>query len=108
MIMRRMDLIKSSDKSKRGGMRLQLASLLPRGTLVTGTIMKLPKWGHIKEGDRVNNDDWAGWDDHKDDGYGDSYHSAPRKTAVSHNEKSDATWNGKIVGTLSMRARVSI
>ncbi|KAK4772877.1 hypothetical protein SAY87_027896 [Trapa incisa] len=47
-----------------------------------------------KGGRSGNNDDWAGWDDPKDDGYGDPYQDAPTKTAVGQNGKSDARWTG--------------
>ncbi|KAJ7977099.1 ADP-ribosylation factor GTPase-activating AGD7-like protein [Quillaja saponaria] len=40
-----------------------------------------------------NNDDWAGWDDPKEDGYDNFYDSSDKK-AVGHNGKPDSTWNG--------------
>ncbi|KAG5242965.1 PDE1 SUPPRESSOR family protein [Salix suchowensis] len=49
----------------------------------------------IKSPASHSNDDWAGWDDAKDDGYDDNiYHSAPSTKSASHNGKSDASWTG--------------
>lgn len=49
----------------------------------------------IKSTASHSNDDWAGWDDAKDDGYDDNiYHSAPSTKSASHNGKSDASWTG--------------
>ncbi|XP_042478780.1 ADP-ribosylation factor GTPase-activating protein AGD7-like [Macadamia integrifolia] len=40
-----------------------------------------------------NGDSWAGWDDPKDDGYENFYHSSSNnKSSVGHNGKSDAKW----------------
>ncbi|KAJ4979261.1 hypothetical protein NE237_010041 [Protea cynaroides] len=39
-----------------------------------------------------NRDNWAGWDDPKDDGYESFSHSSSNKSSVGHNGKSDATW----------------
>ncbi|KAL6952294.1 putative ADP-ribosylation factor GTPase-activating protein agd6 [Sarracenia purpurea var. burkii] len=37
-------------------------------------------------------DDWAGWDDAKDDGYDNFNQSASNSKAIGHNGKSDAKW----------------
>lgn len=39
-----------------------------------------------------NNDDWAGWDNAKDDGFDHFYQDASNKKGVGHNGKSDGTW----------------
>ncbi|KAL6336370.1 hypothetical protein AAG906_014541 [Vitis piasezkii] len=39
-----------------------------------------------------NGDNWAGWDDAKDDGYENFYQSASDKKAVGRNGKSDTMW----------------
>ncbi|KAK7396505.1 hypothetical protein VNO78_17556 [Psophocarpus tetragonolobus] len=41
-----------------------------------------------------SSDDWAGWDNAKDDGFDDIYGSASNNKAVGHNEKSGAAWTG--------------
>ncbi|KAG4959426.1 ADP-ribosylation factor GTPase-activating protein AGD7-like [Glycine soja] len=39
-----------------------------------------------------NNEDWAGWDNAKDDGFDNFYEGASNKKGVGHNGKSDGTW----------------
>ncbi|KAF5201831.1 Adp-ribosylation factor gtpase-activating protein [Thalictrum thalictroides] len=39
-----------------------------------------------------NEDDWAGWDDAKDDGYDNVYHSSSNNSAAGQNGKSDSRW----------------
>lgn len=51
------------------------------------------KEGSRKGGSSHGNDDWAGWDDPKDDGFDDFYHSSS-KNSSSVNGKSDAKWGG--------------
>lgn len=41
-----------------------------------------------------NNDDWAGWDDPKDDEYDSSYQSASNKNAAGQNGKPGDRWTG--------------
>ncbi|XP_019440954.1 PREDICTED: ADP-ribosylation factor GTPase-activating protein AGD7-like [Lupinus angustifolius] len=41
-----------------------------------------------------NNDDWAGWDDAKDDGFDVFYEGASNRKGAGHNKKSDSTWTG--------------
>ncbi|XP_030481316.1 probable ADP-ribosylation factor GTPase-activating protein AGD6 [Cannabis sativa] len=41
-----------------------------------------------------NNDDWAGWDDPKEDGYDSFYQSESDTKPAGQNGKSDATWTG--------------
>ena len=41
-----------------------------------------------------NNDDWAGWDNAKDDGFDNIYEGANKK-GVGHKGKSDGTWTEK-------------
>ncbi|TXG58591.1 hypothetical protein EZV62_016420 [Acer yangbiense] len=41
-----------------------------------------------------NTDDWAGWDDAKEEGYDNFYQSDSDKKVVGHNGKSDAAWTG--------------
>ncbi|WVY97913.1 hypothetical protein V8G54_030064 [Vigna mungo] len=39
-----------------------------------------------------NNDDWAGWDNAKEDGFDNLYQGASNKKGLAHNGKSDGTW----------------
>ncbi|CAJ1968334.1 unnamed protein product [Sphenostylis stenocarpa] len=39
-----------------------------------------------------NNDDWAGWDNAKDDGFDSFYQGESNKKGAGHNGKSDGTW----------------
>ncbi|KAI9085850.1 hypothetical protein K1719_032264 [Acacia pycnantha] len=41
-----------------------------------------------------NDDGWAGWDDHKDDEYDNSYQSVSNKNAVGQNGKPGDSWTG--------------
>ena len=49
------------------------------------------KEGSKKGGSSHSNDGWAGWDDPKDDGFDDFYHSSSMKSSGS-NGKSDTKW----------------
>ncbi|XP_021750745.1 ADP-ribosylation factor GTPase-activating protein AGD7-like [Chenopodium quinoa] len=49
------------------------------------------KEGSKKGGSSQSHDDWAGWDDHKDDEFDDFHHSSTNKSS-GHIGKSDAKW----------------
>ncbi|XP_019187545.1 PREDICTED: probable ADP-ribosylation factor GTPase-activating protein AGD6 [Ipomoea nil] len=51
-----------------------------------------PKKGSPATATASNNDDWAGWDDAKDDGYDNFYQSTSDDKHVASNGKSDTKW----------------